>query len=104
MKSRFSLIPVALAGMALAGAAQAYDRPGGMFYDQARVVDVRPIVEVVRVAAPQQECWTEPVRHVHRTGPDGGAYVMVSCLESEAWAIRVSEAIIFSLCSPCSNQ
>lgn len=80
MKSRFSLIPAALAGMALAGAAQAYDRPGGMFYDQARVVDVRPIVEVVRVAAPQQECWTEPVRHVHRTGPDGGAYALTGTL------------------------
>lgn len=80
MKPVFALIPLTLAGIALSGAVQAYDRPGGVFYDTARVVDVRPIKEVVRVASPHQECWTEPVRHVHRTGPDSGAYALTGTL------------------------
>jgi uncharacterized protein YcfJ len=80
MKKRFALIPLALAGLAVSGVAQAYDRHGGVFYDQARVVDVRPIKEIVRVASPQQECWTEPVRHVQRTGPDSGAYALTGTL------------------------
>jgi uncharacterized protein YcfJ len=80
MKPRFVLIPLALATLTLGSAAQAYDRPGGVFYDEARVVDVRPVKELVRVAAPQEECWTEPVRHVHRSGPDTGTYALTGTL------------------------
>ena len=80
MKTRILLTSLALAGLAVGGAAQAYDRPGGVFYDQARVVDVRPIKEIVRVASPREECWTEPVRHVHRTGPDTGTYALTGTI------------------------
>lgn len=75
MKTRYAAIPLALAALTT-GAAQAFDRPGGVFYDQARVVDVRPVKELVRVAAPAQECWTQPVRHVQQTGPSTGAYTL----------------------------
>ncbi len=80
MKLRLTVLSLTLAGMAMGGAAQAYDRPSGVFYDQARVVDVRPVIEVVRVAAPGQECWTEPVRHVQQTGPDTGMYTLTGTI------------------------
>lgn len=37
------------------------------YYDYAKVVDVDPIVRVVRVSAPRQECWSEPVNY-HEPG------------------------------------
>lgn len=38
-------------------------------YDRARVVDVRPIYEVVRVPSTERECWTEEVeRRRHGDG------------------------------------
>jgi uncharacterized protein YcfJ len=76
MNTAIAVTALALAALTAAAGAKAYDRPGGVFYDQARVVDVRPIREVVRVAAPHQECWSEPVRHVHRSGPDTGVYAL----------------------------
>lgn len=33
------------------------------YYDQAKVVEVVPIREVVRLNTPHQECWTEEVEH-----------------------------------------
>jgi len=79
MKTKIAVISLALASLA-SGAAQAYDRTAAVYYDQARVVDVRPVKELVRVAAPQQECWTQPVRHVRQTGPSTGAYTLSGTL------------------------
>lgn len=43
-------------------------------YDRARVVDVRPIYEVVRVPSTERECWRETVEH--RDGGDGARTVV----------------------------
>lgn len=43
------------------------------YYDQARVVDVDPILRVVRVSTPHRECWNEPVT---RYEPGGGNAAM----------------------------
>lgn len=40
------------------------------YYDHAKVVDVDPIVRVVRVSAPRQECWSEPVTYYEPGGPN----------------------------------
>ena len=37
----------------------------GMFYAEAEVTDVQPIVRVVRVTTPRRTCWDEPVRQTH---------------------------------------
>lgn len=42
------------------------------YYDHAKVVDVDPLVHVVRVSAPRQECWSEPVTHYEPGG--AGSY------------------------------
>lgn len=42
--------------------AQGYGAEGA-FYDYAKVLDVEPIVSVVRVQTPQRECWDEQVVH-----------------------------------------
>jgi len=73
---RSHLLPIVFLSLALApipaiaGHAQRAPRDPG-FYDQARVVDVLPIREVVRLNTPHQECWTEEVEHV-RHYDDGG--------------------------------
>ncbi len=38
------------------------------YYDYARVVNVDPVVHVVRVPAPRQECWSEPVTYYEPNG------------------------------------
>jgi uncharacterized protein YcfJ len=52
---------VILGPVANAGYGQ-YERTG-VFYDQARVIDVEPIKRTVHVAMPEQECWEEEVRY-----------------------------------------
>lgn len=42
--------------------AQGYEVDGA-FYDYAKVLDVEPIVSVIRVQTPQRECWEEQVVH-----------------------------------------
>jgi len=63
---------------AIAGHAQGASRDPG-YYDQARVVEVLPIREVVRLNTPHQECWTEEVEHV-RHYDDDGAYTVVGSI------------------------
>ncbi len=47
-----------------------------VFFERARVVDVRPIIELVRVPAEHRECWTEHAeRGRYRTDP--GAAIVV---------------------------
>jgi uncharacterized protein YcfJ len=73
---RCHMLPIVLLALtltplpAVAGHAQ---RSAG-FFDQATVVEVLPIREVVRLATPRQECWTEEVEHVVRY--DDGAYTV----------------------------
>jgi uncharacterized protein YcfJ len=39
------------------------------FYDYADVIEVKPIIELVRVSSPRQECWTEThTRYGYRGG------------------------------------
>ena len=54
--------------------AQGYEADG-TFYDYAKVLDVEPIVSVVRVQTPQRECWDEEVVHrAPRRGYHAGAH------------------------------
>jgi len=64
-----------------AGGTHARDgnRQGG-YYDDAQVVQVRPVREIVRVAQPQQECWSEAVRYPEPGGADAGAYMVTGTL------------------------
>jgi len=49
---------------------------GHAIYDKARVISVEPIVHMVRVAVPQEECYTEEVRTpVYHARSDGAALV-----------------------------
>ncbi len=44
-----------------------------LYYDQARVIRVEPIVRTVRVAVPEHECWDEEVRYpAQAKGAAGG--------------------------------
>lgn len=40
-----------------------YTADDTMYYEYADVVDVQPIVRVVRVSTPQTTCWNEPARY-----------------------------------------
>ncbi len=72
MKASKTLILTSLLGMAAAPlSAQA-----GTSYHRAEVIDVVPIMQVVRVSAPQQECWKEQVVHRDR-GHDSRAGLVV---------------------------
>jgi len=62
---RHVILPIVLISLTLApipaAAGPAHRTPG--YYDQAKVVEVVPIREVVRLSTPHQECWTEEVEH-----------------------------------------
>jgi len=47
------------------------DTAGGVFRDRARVVDVKPLKEIVRVPVTDRECWTEKVVRPARRDPSG---------------------------------
>jgi uncharacterized protein YcfJ len=68
---------------ALAGTAQAgprYDRGSAeVFHDRAKVVDVIPIREIVRVPSERRECWTEEVSRPRARG-DAGVYALTGGL------------------------
>ena len=73
---RSPLLPMVLTSLTLAAtpalAGHAYHGPRATgFIDQARVVEVVPIREIVRMATPHQECWSEEVEHVRRCDDDG---------------------------------
>jgi uncharacterized protein YcfJ len=80
MRSLF--LPIVLISLTLgpiqAAAGPAHRTPG--YYDQAKVVEVVPIREVVRLSTPHQECWTEEVEHVRHYDDDGVATVAGSIL------------------------
>jgi uncharacterized protein YcfJ len=41
------------------------------FYDYAEVIEAKPVIELVRVDSPRQECWTETrIRYGYRSGQD----------------------------------
>ncbi len=63
------LLSSSLSGVAMAGHDRGIKagRSGGDFYDYAKVVDVAPVVRVVRVNEPRRECWDEEVP-VYETG------------------------------------
>lgn len=64
MRMQSLIIAAAVAALALpaqAGRYRSMDRE--VFVDEARVVDVQPIVEVVRVPSEREECWTERVSY-----------------------------------------
>lgn len=44
---------------------------GSVFRDRARVVDVKPLKEIVRVPVTDRECWTEEVVRPARRDPSG---------------------------------
>lgn len=52
------------------------DYASEVYYDKAKVVDVRPVYEVVRVPSEQRECWREEVEHPgHHSDPVAGMLV-----------------------------
>jgi uncharacterized protein YcfJ len=62
------IVILACLGAAMTAPAQSRiydDRPAGVRYDFARVLDARPVYEDVRYAAPREVCWNEPVREVY---------------------------------------
>jgi len=81
---RSHLLPIVFLSLALAplpaiaGHAQRASRDPG-FYDQAKVVEVLPIREVVRLNTPRQECWTEEVEHVRHYDGEG-AYTLAGSI------------------------
>ena len=72
MKTRILAI-IALAGFAaLPAQADRYAEPAGQaFHDRARVIDVKPLKEIVRVPVTDRECWTEETVHPARRNPAG---------------------------------
>lgn len=59
---------------ALAGHPKQYYSQG--IYDRARVISVEPITRMVRIAVPQEECYTEEVRTpAYHAGSDGAMLV-----------------------------
>jgi len=65
MKRRTGIFFVAVVGamsVALVHAKEHYVSEDGMFYAEAEVTDVQPIVRIVRVTTPRRTCWDEQVR------------------------------------------
>ncbi len=60
------------AAMASVGHDQYHDSP---YMDYAKVVDVEPLVRVVRISEPRRECWDEEVtRYRRQTSRRSGSY------------------------------
>jgi len=50
-----------------------YYTDSNVFYDKARVIDVKPMMEVVQVPVQDRECWTDEVEYpARRSNPDAG--------------------------------
>jgi len=63
----------ALAAPVYAGHREDNDYAGNVFYDKARVTQVRELKERVQVPVNHEECWSEEVEHRGRRGnPDAG--------------------------------
>lgn len=56
-----------MAALAASGPAQAfhdyYEGGDGSWYAWAEVLEVKPVVKIVRLSEPQEHCWHETVRH-----------------------------------------
>ena len=72
MKTRILAI-LALSGLvSLPALADGYPAAAGAaFHDRARVVDVKPLKEIVRVPVTDRECWTEETVRPARRSPAG---------------------------------
>jgi len=46
---------------------------GSVFYDKAKVINIKPMMEVVQVPVSSRECWTDEVEYEgRRSNPNGG--------------------------------
>lgn len=76
---RLALIPALAACMLTPALAQSWDGYDGPVYDQAEVLDSRPIVQTVDRPVYQNQCWDQPVtyreppRYVRHNGPGAPA-------------------------------
>lgn len=71
------LLPLILTLASAPLAARPYDDRAAppVFYDKARVVDVKPIIEVVQVPTEHRDCWTEEVSGSRTRRSSGGLLV-----------------------------
>jgi len=77
------LLPMVLASLVLAPS-PAFAEHGNRgsrvgYYDQAQVLEVVPVREIVRVSTPRQECWSEEVEHAPPYDDDG-AYTVTGAI------------------------
>ena len=50
-----------------------YYNDGNVFYDKAKVINVKPMMEVVQVPVSSRECWTDEVEYPgRRSNPNAG--------------------------------
>lgn len=67
MNRTTGMLAVLLGTIGSAHASHGGDAGGGAYYTDAEVIDVEPIVRIVQVSEPRENCWTERVRQ-----PDAG--------------------------------
>lgn len=83
MKKQILMIPLLLAVVS-APLHAGHNRHGGaereMFHDKARVVDVKPIVEIVEVPTEHRECWSEEVSGTRQRNNAGAGMVVGSII------------------------
>ena len=65
-RSRFSCIIIAATLSVFSSAAMAANNrvPTERFTEYAKVLDVQPVYQKIRLREPQQQCWTEQERHI----------------------------------------
>ncbi len=63
MKHSMFLIVAALTAVGTAQASHEHEPRNGAYYTYAEVLDVKPIVSIVRTSEPQETCWNETVRY-----------------------------------------
>ena len=79
MRIHSFVLSLALLGLLASPAFAGHGNSDTAFYDKARVVDVVPIHELVRVTTPHRECWTEEVEHTRHHG-DATTYTLVGSI------------------------
>ncbi len=83
-KHRIAIARGSALAMLLLAASQAsadYRGRAGAVYDYAQVIDVRPIVRVVTVTAPERECWEETREYtVARRAPGAAGRTLVGAI------------------------
>lgn len=78
---RCSLLMVLVAGSAWAApAAAGHPDEDDTIYQTARVIDVQPVVRIVRISEPQRECWDEHVRVESRPPRDTAGRALVGAV------------------------